>query len=150
MLNEFKQFIMRGNILDLAIGVIMGTSFGAIVTSLVNDLIMPPIGKLTGNVDFKDLFLSLNGKHYPTLAAAKAAAAPTVNYGLFFNTVLNFVIVAFVVFLLIKQINRLTGRGGAAHAAASIKECRYCASTIPMRATRCPHCTSELEALSTH
>ena len=107
MLSEFKTFIMRGNVIDLAVGVIMGAAFGTIVTSLVNDVVMPPIGKLLGGVDFKDLFVSLSGQSFPTLAAAKAAGAPTVNYGVFLNAVINFAIVAFAVFLLVRWINRM-------------------------------------------
>ena len=135
---------MRGNVLDLAVGVIMGAAFGSVVTSLVNDIIMPPIGRLTANVDFRDLFISLNGQHYASLAAAKVASAPTINYGNFINAVLNFAIVAFVIFLLVKQVNRLAKRGAAAHVASSLKECRYCASSISMKAIRCPQCTSDL------
>ena len=107
MLSEFKTFVMRGNVVDLAVGVIIGAAFGGIVTSLVNDVVMPPIGRLLGGVDFKDFFVSLSGQSFPTLAAAKAAGAPTLNYGLFLNTVINFIIVAFAVFLLVQQVNRL-------------------------------------------
>lgn len=136
---------MRGNVLDLAIGVIMGAAFGAVVNSLVNDIIMPPIGRIMANVDFKDLFIPLNGHHYASLAVAKAAGAPTINYGAFLNTLLNFLIVAFVVFLLVKQVNRLLKRSNMAHAASSVKSCPYCASSIPMKAVRCPFCTSDLK-----
>jgi large conductance mechanosensitive channel len=142
MLSEFKTFIMRGNVIDLAVGVIIGASFGAIVTSLVNDIIMPPIGRLLGGVDFKDLFISLTGVSYPTLAAAKAAGAPTLNYGVFLNAVINFLIVAFAVFLLVRQVNRLFPRP----APAPTKECAWCAAMIPAKAKRCPHCTSNLAA----
>src|SRR6266581_825041 len=142
MLSEFKTFIMRGNVVDLAVGVIMGAAFGTIVTSLVNDVLMPPIGRLLGGVNFADLFVSLSGQSYPTLAAAKAAGAPTVNYGTFINTVINFIIVAFVVFMVIRQVNRMTAKP-AAPAAPSTKECAFCASMIPLKARRCPHCTSE-------
>jgi large conductance mechanosensitive channel len=142
MLSEFKTFIMRGNVVDLAVGVIIGASFGAIVTSLVNDVIMPPIGRLLGGVDFKDFFISLTGVSYPTLAAAKAAGAPTLNYGMFLNTVINFVIVAFAVFLLVQQVNRLFPKP----APAPTKECAWCAAMIPAKAKRCPHCTSNLAA----
>ena len=143
MLSEFKTFIMRGNVIDLAVGVIMGAAFGTIVTSLVNDVVMPPIGKLLGGVDFKDLFVSLSGQSFPTLAAAKAAGAPTVNYGMSLNAVINFAIVAFAVFLLVQQVNRLFPKP-AGPAAPAMKECAWCASSIPAAAKRCPHCTSNL------
>src|SRR5438093_108672 len=142
MLNEFKAFITRGNVVDLAVGVIMGASFGAIVTSLVNDVLMPPIGRLVGGVDFKDFFVSLSGQSFPTLAAAKAAGAPTLNYGAFLNALINFLIVAFAVFMLVKQVNRLFPK--PAVAAPATKECAWCATTIPAGAKRCPHCTSNL------
>jgi large conductance mechanosensitive channel len=143
MLSEFKTFIMRGNVIDLAVGVIMGAAFGTIVTSLVNDILMPPIGRLLGGVDFKDLFVSLSGQSYPTLAAAKAAAAPTINYGVFLNAVISFAIVAFAVFLLVQQVNRLFPKP-AGPPAPAMKECAWCASSIPAVAKRCPHCTSNL------
>ena len=142
MLDEFKAFITRGNVVDLAVGVIMGASFGAIVTSLVNDVLMPPIGRLVGGVDFKDFFVSLSGQSFPTLAAAKAAGAPTLNYGAFLNALINFLIVAFAVFMLVKQVNRLFPK--PAVAAPATKECAWCATTIPAGAKRCPHCTSNL------
>jgi large conductance mechanosensitive channel len=142
MLSEFKTFILRGNVVDLAVGVIIGASFGAIVTSLVNDVLMPPIGRLLGGVDFKDFFISLSGVSYPTLAAAKAAGAPTLNYGVFLNSVINFLIIAFAVFLLVQQVNRLFPKP----APAPTKECAWCAATIPAKAKRCPHCTSNLAA----
>jgi large conductance mechanosensitive channel len=143
MLREFKTFLVRGNVVDLAIAVILGASFGAIVTSFVNDVLMPPIGLALGRVSFADLFVSLSGQSYPTLAAAKAAGAPTVNYGVFLNTVINFVIVAFVVFLLVRTVNRMTAKP-AAPAAPATKECGFCASVISVKATRCPQCTSDL------
>src|SRR2546427_12667251 len=143
MLSGFKTFIMRGNVVDLAVGVIMGAAFGGIVTSLVNDVVMPPIGRLLGGVDFKDFFVSLSGQSFPTLAAAKAAGAPTLNYGLFLNTVINFLIVAFAVFLLVHQVNRWTKKPEAP-AAATTKDCPQCAMTIPIAAKRCGHCTSQL------
>ena len=142
MLSEFKTFIMRGSVVDLAVGVIIGASFGGIVTSLVNDVIMPPIGRLLGGVDFKDFFISLSGASYPTLAAAKAAGAPTLNYGVFLNTLINFLIVAFAVFLLVQQVNRLFPKP----APAPTKECAWCAAMISAKAKRCPHCTSNLAA----
>ena len=147
MLKEFKEFIMRGNVLDLAVAVIIGAAFGAIVTSLVNDVIMPPIGLILGHVDFKDLFVALNGQSYPTLAAAKTAAAPTIAYGQFLNTVINFLVIAFVVFMLVKAINRLKSAPPPAPTAEpTTKECPYCLSTIPLKATRCAHCTTQLAA----
>jgi len=143
MLSEFKTFIMRGNVVDLAVGVIIGAAFGTIVTSLVNDVIMPPIGRLLGGVDFKDFFVSLTGQSFPTLAAAKAAGAPTLNYGVFLNAVINFAIVAFAVFLLVQQVNRLFPKP-ATPAAPATKDCAWCATSIPAAAKRCPHCTSNL------
>jgi large conductance mechanosensitive channel len=145
MWNEFKAFVMRGNVLDLAVAVIIGGAFGAIVTSFVNDILMPPLGLLLGQVNFTDLFISLRGDSYPNLAAAKAAGAPTLNYGVFINAVINFLIIAFAVFLLIRQVNRFTTKPAPA-AAPTTKECTYCVSTIPLRARRCPACTSELPA----
>ena len=147
MLKEFKDFAMRGNVIDMAIGIIIGAAFGKIVSSAVADVIMPPIGLLVGNVDFSNLFVSLSGESYPSLAAAKAAGAPTVNLGVFFNTVLDFVIMAFVVFMLVKQINRLKRKEEPAPATApTTKDCPRCLMTIPLAATRCGHCTSELKA----
>jgi large conductance mechanosensitive channel len=143
MLSEFKTFIMRGNVVDLAVGVIIGAAFGTIVTSLVNDILMPPIGRLLGGVDFKDFFVSLSGQSFPTLAAAKAAGAPTLNYGLFLNAVINFVIVAVAIFVLIKQVNRFLPKPAPA-AAPAMKDCAWCATSIPAAAKRCPHCTSNL------
>jgi large conductance mechanosensitive channel len=143
MLKEFKEFAMRGNVMDLAVGVIIGAAFGKIVASLVEDVIMPPIGRLLGHVDFSSLFISLNGAHYDTLAAAKTAAAPTVNYGLFLNTVINFLIVALAVFLVIQQVNRW-GKKPAPAAAPTTKDCPQCAMTIPLAAKRCGHCTTQL------
>ena len=142
MLKEFKEFAMRGNVLDMAIGIIIGAAFGKIITSFVADILMPPLGLLLGKVDFSNLFISLSGT-YPTLAAAKAAGAPTINYGLFLNTVLDFLIVAFAIFLLIRQVNRFTKKPAPA-AAPTTKECPYCIAAVPLKATRCPQCTSEL------
>jgi large conductance mechanosensitive channel len=143
MFKDFKAFLMRGNVLDLAIAVIIGAAFGAVVTSFVNDLLMPPIGRMLGRVNFADMFVSLSEPSYPTLAAAKAAGAPTLNYGAFINTVINFVIVAFVVFLLVRGVNRMTAKP-AAPGPATTKECPFCASQISIKARRCPQCTSDL------
>lgn len=146
MLKEFKEFAMRGNVLDMAIGIIIGAAFGKIVSSFVNDILMPPIGLLLGRVDFSNLFINLSGEPYASLAEAKAAGAATINYGVFLNTVLDFVIVAFAVFLVIRQINRLRRQPEPAPAAPTTKECPYCFSVISIRATRCPYCTSEVQA----
>ena len=137
---------MRGNVLDMAIGIILGAAFGKIVSSFVADLLMPPIGLVLGKVDFASLFLNLSDQPYTTPAAAKAAGAPTINYGVFLNTVLDFLIVAFVIYLLVRQVNRMRRQAEAAPAAPATKACAYCLSTIPIKATRCPHCTSELRA----
>jgi large conductance mechanosensitive channel len=144
MLKDFKEFVMRGNVLDLAVAVIIGAAFGAIVTSMVNDIVMPPIGLVLGHVDFKDLFISLNGQSYPTLAAAKAAAAPVIAYGQFLNTVINFLIVAFVIFLTVRQASKLQKK--PAPAAPTTKDCQFCRTPIPIAATRCPNCTSQLSS----
>jgi large conductance mechanosensitive channel len=144
MFNDFKAFIMKGNVLDLAVAVIIGAAFGAIVTSAVNDVIMPPIGVLLGNVDFKDLFVSLDGKSYPTLAAAKTAAAPVIAYGQFLNTVVNFLIVAFVIFMVVRAASKLQRPAPAA--APTTKDCTYCFTPIPIQAKRCPNCTSQLSS----
>jgi large conductance mechanosensitive channel len=141
MFKEFKAFAARGNVLDLAVGVIIGAAFGKIVSSLVSDIVMPPIGLLIGRVDFKSLFVSLNGETYASLADAQQAAAPTINYGIFLNTVLEFLVVAFAIFLLVRQINRLSTPPAAAE---TTKTCAFCASAIPIAAKRCPHCTSTL------
>ncbi len=149
MLKEFKEFAMRGSVVDLAVGVIIGGAFGTIVKSLVDDVLMPPVGLLLGGVDFSNLFLVLkhgmNPGPYYKLADAKAAGAVTINYGLFINSILSFVIVAFAVFMLIRTINRLHREEPAPAAEPATKECSYCASAIPIKATRCPHCTSQLE-----
>jgi large conductance mechanosensitive channel len=144
MLKEFKEFAMRGNVIDLAVGVIIGAAFGKIVSSLVDDVIMPPLGQLLGKVDFKDFFISLNGQHYASLADAKAHTAPTLNYGLFVNTIINFLIVAFCVFLLVHQVNRWTRKPQPAPSESTTKECPQCTMTIPMRAKKCPHCTTQI------
>jgi large conductance mechanosensitive channel len=143
MLKEFKAFLMRGNVVDLAVAVVIGAAFGAIVTSFVNDLLMPPIGLALGRVNFSDLFINLSGQAYPSVAAAKAAGAPTINYGIFLNTVINFVIVALAIFIVVKGVNRLTAKP-APEAAPTTKECQFCAMAIPIKARRCPHCTSEV------
>jgi large conductance mechanosensitive channel len=140
MLTEFKKFAMRGNVIDLAVGVIIGAAFGKIVTSLVSDVIMPPIGMLLGGLDFSNIFINLSGGDYPSLQAAKDAGAATINVGLFLNAVIDFAIVALAIFLVVKQINRFAPPPPP----ASTKECGFCASTIPLKATRCPQCTSQL------
>jgi large conductance mechanosensitive channel len=145
MLKEFKAFIAKGNVLDLAVAVIVGGAFGAIVTSAVNDVIMPPIGLVLGKVDFKELFLPLDGKAYATLADAKKAAAPVLAYGTFLNTCVNFLIVAFFVFLVVQWANKLKKPAPVVEVAPATKECPFCASTIPIKAVRCPLCTSELK-----
>lgn len=145
MLKEFKEFIMRGNVLDLAIAVIIGAAFGKIIASLVDDIIMPPIGLALGNVDFANLFVNLSGKEYPSVAAAKAAGAATLNYGIFFNTIINFLIVAFVIFLLIRSYTKIQKPAPTTAPAPTTKDCPYCLSAIPIKATRCAHCTSELK-----
>lgn len=143
---EFKEFAMRGNVIDLAIGVILGGAFGKIVTSLVNDIIMPPIGLLLGSVDFANLFIDLSGEGYETLAAAQEAGAATINYGLFINTVINFLIVAFVIFLAVRYINRMERKKKEVPPEApTTKACPVCFTTIPIKAQRCPNCTSHLE-----
>jgi len=143
MYKEFKEFIMRGNVVDLAVAVVIGAAFGKIVTSFVEDILMPPIGLALGNADFSNLFINLSGKDYPSVVAAKAAGAATLNYGIFFNNILNFVIIAFAIFLLIKQINRMQKPAPAT--APATRDCPYCLSAVPLKATRCAHCTSELK-----
>jgi len=145
MFKEFKEFIMRGNVVDLAVGIIIGGAFGKIITSLVADVLMPPLGKFMGNMDFSGLFINLSGTPYPSLAAAKSAGAATINYGLFINTVIDFIIVAAAIFILIKQVNRL--RKPVAVAPPSTKACPYCLTLVPIMATRCPACTSELKTV---
>jgi len=144
MLKEFKEFAMRGNVLDMAIGIIIGAAFGKIVAVFVSDVLMPPIGLLLGRVDFSNLFINLSGKPVATIAEAKAAGAATINYGLFLNTVIDFLIVAFAIFLLIRQVNRLKSQPPPSPAVPTTKDCPYCLSSIAIKATRCPHCTSEL------
>ena len=146
LFQEFKNFAARGNVIDLAVGIIIGAAFGKIVTSFVEDILMPPIGLLLGKVDFSSLFLSLNGQHYDSIAQAKAAGAPTLNVGLFLNTVINFLIIAFAIFLIVQQINRLQRQPAPAPAGPpTTKECPFCCSTIPIKASRCPNCTSEVK-----
>jgi large conductance mechanosensitive channel len=145
MLKEFREFALRGNVIDLAIGIIIGAAFTGVVNSLVNDINMPPIGMMLGGVNFADLFIPLNGQSYPSLEAAQAAGAPVIAYGQFINTIINFLIVAFVVFLIVRAINNMRRRGEKP-AEVTTKECQYCASMIPIKAIRCPDCTSDLVA----
>ena len=145
MLKEFKQFVMRGPVIDLAVGVIIGAAFGKIVSSLVNDIIMPPIGLILGHVDFSNLFINLSGTQYGSVADAKKAGAATLNYGVFLNTVIEFLIIALALFLLIRAVNRMFHKEEPA-AAPTSKDCPYCATSIPIKATRCPQCTSQLAA----
>jgi large conductance mechanosensitive channel len=149
MLKDFKEFVVRGNVLDMAVGIVIGAAFGAIVTSFVSDIIMPPIGLLLGNVDFSSLFTVLKEGTVPgpyaTPAAAKAAGAVTLNYGVFLNTIISFLIVAFAIFLLIRNVNRMKRKEEAPPPAPATKECPYCLSAIPIKAVRCAHCTSELK-----
>jgi len=142
MLKEFKEFAMRGNVLDMAIGIIIGAAFGKIVTSFVEDVLMPPLGHLLGHVDFSNKFISLNGQHYDTIAAAKAAGA-ALSYGMFLNNVINFLIIAFAVFLLVRAVNRFTTKPPAP-VAPTTKDCPQCAMSIPIQAKRCGHCTAQL------
>ncbi|MBZ5610129.1 MAG: large conductance mechanosensitive channel protein MscL [Acidobacteriia bacterium] len=144
MFKDFKEFIMRGNVMDLAVAVIIGAAFGKIVTSMVNDVLMPVIGIVGGKVDFSNLFIDLSGANHPTIAAAKAAGAATINYGLFLNTVIDFLIVSFAIFVMVRQANRLKQQPAAAPAAPSTKDCPYCCTPIPIQAKRCPNCTSQL------
>ncbi len=150
MLKEFKEFAMKGNMVDMAVGIIIGAAFGAIIGSLVADVLMPPLGLLLGNVDFSNLFLVLREGKAPgpfaTVAAAKEAGAVTLNYGLFVNTIVNFLIIAFAIFFVVRSINRLKRQEEAPAAAPTTKDCPYCLSPVPIKATRCGHCTSELKA----
>jgi large conductance mechanosensitive channel len=145
MLKEFKEFAMKGNVLDMAVGIIIGAAFGKIISSLVSDILMPPLGLLLGKVDFTNLFITLSGGSFATLDAAKKAGAVTLNYGIFVNTCIDFLLVAFAIFLLVKQVNRMRASEPAPAPAATTKECPYCASAIPLKATRCPQCTSEIK-----
>lgn len=141
MWKEFKKFAMRGNVIDLAVGVVIGGAFGKIVTSLVNDIIMPLIGRLLGKVDFSNLYLNLSGEKFTSLAEAKAAGAATINYGLFINNIIDFLIISFSIFIVIRQINRFSKKE---EAPVTTKKCKYCCSEIAIEATRCPHCTSDI------
>jgi large conductance mechanosensitive channel len=145
MWKEFKEFAMRGNVLDMAVGIIIGAAFGKIVSSFVNDVLMPPIGLLLGKVDFSNLFITLSGQSFATLEEAKKAGAVTIKYGIFFNTIIDFILVALAVFLMIRQLNRIKRQPEPAPAVPTTKECTYCFSVIPIKATRCPNCTSELK-----
>ncbi len=144
MLKAFKDFVMRGNVVDLAVGIIIGAAFGKIVTSLVNDILMPPLGLIIGKMDFSGLFINLSGQGYASLAAAKAAGAPTINYGAFINTVVDFLIVAAAIFFIVLQLDRLRKRHEPP-TAPTTKECPFCMSAIALKASRCPHCTSEVK-----
>jgi large conductance mechanosensitive channel len=144
MLKEFKEFIMRGNVLDLAVGIIIGAAFGKIVTSFVGDILMPPIGLVLGKVDFASLFVNLSDTHYATLAEAKAAGAATINYGLFISAIIDFLVIALVIFLVVRQANKL--RKEPPPAEPDTRDCPFCLSTVPIKAVRCAHCTSELKA----
>ena len=146
MLKEFKEFAMRGNVLDMAVGVIIGGAFGKIVSSMVSDILMPPLGLVLGKVDFSSLFVDLSGTRPASLAAAKQAGAPTINYGVFLQAMFDFLIVAFVIFLLIKQVNRFMAKPAAPAADPTTRECPRCCSMIPLKATKCAHCTSDLKA----
>ena len=141
-IGEFKEFAVKGNVIDMAVGIIIGAAFGSIVNSLVKDVIMPPIGMLMGGINFADMFIALDGKAYATLAEAQAAAAPTINYGLFINSVISFIIVALAIFVLIKQINAMKKQ--PAPPDPNTKECPYCKESIPIAAVKCSHCTSDL------
>jgi large conductance mechanosensitive channel len=142
MIKEFKEFVVKGNVLDMAVGIIIGASFGKVVTSFVNDVMMPPIGLLLGKVDFSNLFINMSGKSFESLADAKKAGAATLNYGLFLNTTIDFLIVGFAIFILVRQVNRLKRQTPAAAPVA--RECPFCFTDIPVKASRCPHCTSTL------
>ena len=146
MFKEFKEFAMRGNVLDMAVGIIIGAAFGKIITSFVADILMPPIGLVLGKVDFSNMFINLGEGAYTKLAEAKAAGVPTLNYGLFANTVIDFLIVSFAVFLLVRQVNRLRAAPAPAPAAPTTRDCPFCLTAIPLKAVRCPACTSDLKA----
>jgi large conductance mechanosensitive channel len=145
MWNDFTAFIKRGSVIDLAVGVIIGSAFGRIVSSLVEDIILPPVGLLLGKVDFSNLFINLSGGSYASLNAAKEAGAATINYGMFINNIINFLIMAFVIFMLVRQVNKLQTPKEEKPSKPTTKECPYCCSMIPVKANRCPECTSQLE-----
>ncbi|WP_313758053.1 large conductance mechanosensitive channel protein MscL [Tissierella sp.] len=144
MFKEFKEFAVKGNVIDLAVGVIIGGAFGKIVTSLVNDMVMPVIGLLIGKVDFTNLFISLDGNHYPSLEAAQKATVPTLNYGIFINTIIEFLIISFSIFIVIRQLNRFKKKEEVVEAAPATKTCPYCYTEIHLDATKCPNCTSTI------
>ncbi len=146
MLKEFKEFAMRGNVMDMAVGIIIGGAFGKIVSSFVKDVIMPPIGMLMGNVDFSQLYFNLTDTTYESLAAAQEAGAATINYGTFINTVIDFIIIAFAIFMVIRGMNKMKRKEEAPPAAPTTKDCPHCLSSIPIKATRCAHCTAQLGA----
>ncbi|NMB46677.1 MAG: large conductance mechanosensitive channel protein MscL [Firmicutes bacterium] len=154
MFKEFREFAVKGNVVDMAVGIIIGGAFGKIVSSLVNDVIMPPIGLLIGKVDFSNLFIDLSGQGYASLTEAKTAGAPTINYGLFINNIIDFIVVAFALFLVVKWINNLRSlasaeeKQAAAPAAPTTKQCPYCLSEIPIKAVRCAHCTADLSDIA--
>ncbi len=145
MFKEFKEFAMKGNVVDLAVGVVIGGAFGKIVTSLVNDIIMPLVGLLIGGVDFTNLFITLDGSNFSTLVEAQEAGAATLNYGLFIGAIIDFLIISFSIFMVIRQINKLKKKEEVVVEEVTTKECNYCHTEIPIKATRCPHCTSNLE-----
>jgi large conductance mechanosensitive channel len=145
MFKEFKEFIQKGNVMDLAVGFIMGAAFGKIVTSLINDVIMPPIGLLLGKVDFSNLYINLSGRPFETLAEAKKAGAATINYGAFLNTLLEFIIVALAIFIMVRWINAFRRKPAPVPAVPTTRDCPFCFTAIPIKAVRCPHCTSELK-----
>lgn len=144
MLKEFKEFATKGNMLDMAVGIVLGVAFGRIISSLVGDILMPPLGWLIGRVDFSNLFLAMSETHYASIAEAKKAGVPVIGYGLFINSIIDFIIVSFALFLIVRQINRLR-KPAPAPPPAPTKECPFCVSAIPLKATRCPQCTSELK-----
>ncbi len=146
MFKEFKEFIRRGNVIDMAVGIIIGSAFGAIVNSLVKDILMPPIGKILGGIDFSNFFIPLSSGDYSTLSEAQKAGVATINYGLFINTIINFLIISFAIFIMIRQINKLK-RKEEVLAEPSAKDCPFCATSIPIKAKRCPNCTSQLEEI---
>lgn len=145
MMKEFKEFAVKGNVIDLAVGVVIGGAFGKIVTSFVNDIIMPVVGRLVGGMEFSNYFISLDGRKFPSLEAAQAATAPTLNYGLFIQNIVDFLIIAFAIFIAVKQINKMKRKEEEVEPEVTTKECPYCITEIPLAASRCPHCTSVLE-----